>query len=417
MGTARAMTTDGLKAAIRRLLERALRPVLTRQAEIDAGLQAALDEARESLSRLEREKATLEDLKGAWVRLEELREGQEWRWAETATWTALGQLSERVENGLATAEGHIREVQAHLEAHQAAYEAESRRREGEASVEDLRTQIRVLQGLLEERNEALRRLASLDRAGLEDRLDRLERQALGTPGGADRPGGAAGRYSSPEAPPQAHGGEYGAIDYFSFEAQYRGSRADIRSRHEIYVQYLPAEGPILDIGCGRGELLEILKEKGIAAAGADLDGGMVAYCQGIGLDVRLQSGEAALGCTPAGALGGIFLGQVVEHMSPEQLLALLGRCFEKLRPGGVFIAETPNPLCQRALANFYIDPTHVRPVHPAMFDFFARSARFADLEFRFSSPDGAILPDLVSDDARPAGAELFQDYALICRKP
>lgn len=242
-------------------------------------------------------------------------------------------------------------------------------------------------------------------------------QAISCQAGAGLPPGAGsstrqGREVGPTAP-----GRYGGIDYFKFEARFRGSRESIRRRHEVYVPLMLASGPVVDIGCGRGEFLEALRDAGLKGMGVELDPDMTAFCQSLDLDVRLGSGEAFLAAMADASLGGVFLGQVVEHMTPAALAELLAMSIQRLQPGAAFVAETPNPVCPTALANFFIDPTHVRPVHPELFGFLAEAAGFTDIEFLFTSPLGDLPPVLRSDRAQPEGADRYMDYALVARRP
>src|SRR5439155_15531095 len=129
-------------------------------------------------------------------------------------------------------------------------------------------------------------------------------------------------------------------DYFAFESRMRGSVESIRDRQRRYLDDLRQEGPVLDIGCGRGELLGLLREAGVEARGIDADADMVAYARGDGLEVEQADALAYLEAQPAGELGGIFMAQVVEHLPPPALFRLLELAARALRTGGVLVAET-----------------------------------------------------------------------------
>jgi 2-polyprenyl-3-methyl-5-hydroxy-6-metoxy-1,4-benzoquinol methylase len=223
------------------------------------------------------------------------------------------------------------------------------------------------------------------------------------------------------------------FDYFGFEERFRGSEEDIKGRQRVYIEYFREVEQVLDIGCGRGEFLELLKEARINARGVDLDLDMVLYCQEKGLDVVKEDAFAYLESVPDEALGGLFAAQVVEHLEPSCLIELVHLCQRKLRPGGILIFETPNPVCLTVFArSFYMDFTHIKPIHPEAMKFLFESAGFQDLQLKCSSPveAGMRIPLLsgVSGDAKVAeefnrGIERlndllygFQDYAVVGRK-
>lgn len=217
------------------------------------------------------------------------------------------------------------------------------------------------------------------------------------------------------APLEAFG--YDSIDYVAFEAKFRGAREMVRARQEIYLPYFSEKAPILDVGCGRGEFLELLKARSLEGRGIDLSSGMVEFCRSLGLDVELSDVFDYLGKQPDDSLGGIFLGQVVEHMPPAAISAFYDMAGKKLRPGGIVIAETVNPLCPSALANFYLDPTHERPVHPDLLMFLAETKGLSPVELLFSAPIGDFEPFLRTSNGQPAGGSFYRDYALICQRP
>lgn len=154
--------------------------------------------------------------------------------------------------------------------------------------------------------------------------------------------------------------------YLLLENRFRGSEELIRSRVSRYVDRFTEHSVdrILEIGCGRGELLEGLREKGINAQGIDLDAAMVKRCQEKGLNVLQGDGIAYLEGQPDGALGGVIAIQVVEHLRLKDLQHLIALCARKVRAGGVVIFETINPQSVVALSsNYFRDPTHVWPLH------------------------------------------------------
>jgi len=255
---------------------------------------------------------------------------------------------------------------------------------------------------------------------LEERVLRLERVPRTAPAAS--------------APPSPAAATPAPIDYFTFESRMRGSRADVRARQRMYVADFRGAAPVLDIGCGRGEFLSLLREADIDAVGVDRDADMVAFCRAEGLRVEHGDALAYLGGLEDESLGGVFAAQVVEHLPPAPLVHLLELAAAKLRPGGVLVAETMNPLSLVALKNYFADLTHAQPLVPETLVLLARHAGFATTEVRFLNepPEGERLrpvelpPDPAFDDARIALAAnvarlnevVFgpQDYALVGRR-
>ena len=224
-----------------------------------------------------------------------------------------------------------------------------------------------------------------------------------------------------------------SFDYFGFEERFRGSEEDIKERQRVYVEFFKDVEPVLDIGCGRGEFLELASEAGIKAKGVDLDLDMVLYCQEKGLDVVREDAFAYLESIPDASLGGIFAAQVVEHLEPTRIIELVNLCHRKMQLDGMLIFETPNPICLTVFArSFYMDLSHIRPIHPEAMKFLFESAGFKDLQVKFSSPvePSMRIPPLsgVAANAQVTAEfnqgierlnELlygFQDYAVIGKK-
>ncbi len=195
--------------------------------------------------------------------------------------------------------------------------------------------------------------------------------------------------------------------YAGFEALFRGSPELVRERQRPYVELLASSGPVVDLGCGRGELLEMLAGDGVEARGVDVDPAMVDRARARGVDVELGDAVEWLGKQADGSLGAVFSAQVVEHLSTDDLVTLLRTALEKLRPGGLFVAETVNPHSPRALKAFWVDPTHVRPVFPETLLALCRLTGYAEAIARFPGGTGNLVEDL-----RTQG-----EYAVVARTP
>jgi O-antigen chain-terminating methyltransferase len=238
---------------------------------------------------------------------------------------------------------------------------------------------------------------------LEERLTRAERRIRGAPQQAAATPVAAGPPPSVAA---------AVPDYFAFESRMRGSTDEIRERQRVYLDDFRDAAPVLDIGCGRGEFLGLLREAGLEARGLDVDADMVAYARGEGLDVALGDAAGHLASLPGRSLGGIFMAQVVEHLPAPELVRVLELAAAKLRPGGVLVAETINPLSPLALRSYFADLTHAQPLVPETLELLARQAGFAEVDVRYLNPPPA------PEGLEPRVAELLfapLDYAIVAR--
>src|SRR3954468_19424397 len=122
------------------------------------------------------------------------------------------------------------------------------------------------------------------------------------------------------------------IIYKGFEDRFRGSVDEIREKQRVLVPVFAGASDVLDIGCGRGEFLALLKEHRISGRGIDTNASMVSAARERGLDVVQADAMAHLQSLPDSSLGGVIASQVIEHMEPSHLLALLPLIFKKLRP-------------------------------------------------------------------------------------
>ncbi len=152
--------------------------------------------------------------------------------------------------------------------------------------------------------------------------------------------------------------------YTAFEDRYRGSGALIRERLAVYEPLARCSGgPVLDLGCGRGEWLQLLRDWGLEARGVDLEPAMVNLCRQQGLAVETLDAMAALQASPDASLGMVTALHLVEHLPFELLTELVRECRRVLRPDGFLLMETPNAENLLVGANdFYTDPTHLRPI-------------------------------------------------------
>lgn len=183
------------------------------------------------------------------------------------------------------------------------------------------------------------------------------------------------------------------IDYYLLGALYR-NRYQMTGRlsdYEDLLTGLASTGhpllPVLDIGCGRGEFVGHMRAMGLPAYGIDLDADALAIGQAQGLDLRQADAISHLKSLPDNSLSAVTMIQVVEHFEPEALLQLLQLIERKLQPGGLVLAETINPECLYALANWYLrDPSHRTPLHSATLRFLMMQAGFHRIETRFLHP-------------------------------
>jgi O-antigen chain-terminating methyltransferase len=281
----------------------------------------------------------------------------------------------------------------------------------------------------------------------------VERLPAFAPGGASSsvpafaPGGASS--SAPAfAPAEAPSGREGATarqappdldayKYLGFEESFRGSVEDIRARLASYVPIFEGQSDVLDIGCGRGEFLELLRGAGISARGLDLNHEMAEAARARGLEVAEGDALAYLQSLPDASLGGLFAAQVVEHLEPGYLMRLLETAAHKVRPGGAIVLETINPACWVAFFESYIrDLTHQRALHPETLQYLVRASGFRDVRIEYRSPiperdrlqplfSPATLPAEIADFVEIHNSNIeklngrmygFMDYAVVGRR-
>lgn len=176
------------------------------------------------------------------------------------------------------------------------------------------------------------------------------------------------------------------IDYFQFENQFRGSREWIKNSQRNYVDYFKINNghDVLDIGCGRGEFLELMSENGIPAMGIDSYEPFIDYCKESGFRVKEGDALTYLNSLDDSSLGGIFMAHVVEHISNDYVLALINTAYKKLITGAYFILETPNPETLYIYKDFNIDMGHIKPVHFLALEYCFKQANYESVE-RFNN--------------------------------
>jgi O-antigen chain-terminating methyltransferase len=208
------------------------------------------------------------------------------------------------------------------------------------------------------------------------------------------------------------------FDYGRFAERFRGTEEYVKANQQLYRPIFTGRSNVLDLGCGRGEFLEMMRELGVSAKGIDLSDESVALCKHKGLDAEKADLFAYLENLPEASFGGIFCSQVVEHIEPAELPKMIQLAVSRLERGGVIAIETPNPECLAIFAtHFYLDPTHHRPVPHPLLAFYLEEFGVGNIEVRRLSPAAESMPSLKS---LPADfREAFfggLDYAISGRK-
>jgi O-antigen chain-terminating methyltransferase len=192
----------------------------------------------------------------------------------------------------------------------------------------------------------------------------------------------------------------------------------VKTGQAMYLPHFAGLQNVLDIGCGRGEFLEMMRNAGVGAKGIDLSEESVATCRHKGLDAEVADLFVYLQNLPEASLDGVFCSQVVEHLPPEKLPAMIRLATSRLRRGGAIAIETPNPECLAIFAtHFYLDPTHQRPVPHPLLVFYLEEYGVGNLEVRKLSPAAESMPSLKSlpEDFREAFFGGL-DYAVLGKK-
>jgi SAM-dependent methyltransferase len=175
--------------------------------------------------------------------------------------------------------------------------------------------------------------------------------------------------------------------YAGFENRYRGNEDEVKKQQSQFLPFFKRAEKVLDLGCGRGEFLDLLQENGIDAEGIDTNEQMIEICRDKGL--ICQKGdilETLIECED-NSLGGIFSSQVIEHLPPEYLKRMIELSYFKLVPGSYLVLETLNPASVFALVQIYfLDLTHQKPIHPQTLQFIMETSGFEDVNIHYSTP-------------------------------
>lgn len=339
------------------------------------------------------------------------------RWYLTGILHQVREFSGNVIRGLRiladrqdTLEGRIDEVAA---------SADERLDRLPALLDELRARLDAL-----EQDRAADRIGRLDR-GLRDLRDRLESGAV-----AAREAGAKPVHAERTRKIES------SLDYLEFENRFRGTEEEIRHRQQVYVdRFRGVRGPVVDLGCGRGEFLVQLREAGIDAYGVDRHPDMVLRVREQDLRIEQDEALAHLASVEPGSLGGIFSAQMIEHLEASEVPRFFELAFDALAPDGVLVVETINPGSLFVFAHaFYVDLAHLRPLHWLTLRFLAEVTGFREVDVDFQSPpppefrpqpvgradqpavDAAL--ERIDENFRRIDDILFgpQDYAVVARR-
>lgn len=208
------------------------------------------------------------------------------------------------------------------------------------------------------------------------------------------------------------------IDWFRFADAFRGSEERIGEHQKMYAAKFAGAADLLDLGCGRGEFLEVAREAGIVARGIDQSEECVAICRSKGLTAERAELFEYLDALADQSLGGVYCSQVVEHLPPERLPDLINLLAKKMNRGALVAIETPNPECLAIFAtHFYLDPTHTRPVPPPLLRFYMEEAGLVNVEVMRLEPAVESMPSLAELPAAVRDAFFGGlDYAIFGRR-
>jgi SAM-dependent methyltransferase len=257
----------------------------------------------------------------------------------------------------------------------------------------------------------------------------LERMTTAVPAGGAAAGAPVTAVSTPD---------FNAFKYLAFENAFRGSTETIRGQLASYAPLFDGLSDVVDMGCGRGEFLDLLRAQGTSARGIDVNEAMVEETRARGLAAEKADALSYLTALPDASIGGLFAAQVIEHLAPDYLSQVIEVAARKIRPGGRLVLETINPTCWVAFFESYIrDLTHVRPIHPETLQYLLRVSGFQDVRLTFTAPvapearlqridppapdagpDLRDMAETINDNVDRLNSRLFsyQDYAAIATR-
>ncbi len=210
--------------------------------------------------------------------------------------------------------------------------------------------------------------------------------------------------------------------YMALEDRFRGEKSLIYDRLCVYLPFVQPNGMVLDLGCGRGEWLEVLRDRHIAAVGVDANPRMVKKCEDRKINVIQADILAHLGTLANDSVGTVTGFHIIEHLPFDMLIEVFSETLRVLRPGGIAIFETPNPEnVTVGSCNFYIDPTHQKPLPSSVVQFLAQEVGFVNTQVQYHHPNpGEINNQVVAEGPTKEIIDRFnhffygaQDYAIL----
>jgi len=267
-------------------------------------------------------------------------------------------------------------------------------------------------GLFREQREIIERLKNV-KDELEARLAQLDAPLKN---GAARQGASVGQASLNET-------QRGLDELFAlFPEQFRGKREEVKEGLKFYLPFLKSAeitDDILDLGCGRGEWLELLREEGLKARGVEINHILIEQARSNGLEVIEENALSYLRGVPDQSLNAVTGFHFIEHLSFEMLIELLDEIARTLKVGGLVVFETPNPKnLVVGACNFYSDPTHLVPLFPDTIQFIMSNRGFTQLQLEYLNPVGGSPFDDGSERSQALNTWLYgpRDFALIGRR-